>query len=187
MLCSSSGSPGRSTWVFAAICWRSATFAPARPRVGQRLRAAHPAPPRRPCPSRPRRTTAWSARPVELDLPAQLAAGALAERAVVARRRRRAVGGADHGRVLRAAVVRSELMGRRRAAAGHEGGPVVAPKRWGQAACRSPEQQCALVVSPRVLEVERAGVRGGPAPRVGGHQLGVGVEGHRDGPRLWGW
>ena len=59
------------------------------------------------------------------DLPAQLAAGALAEGAVVAGVRRRAVRRADHGRVLRAAVVGPELVGGRRGLARDQRRPVV--------------------------------------------------------------
>ncbi len=59
------------------------------------------------------------------DLPAQLAAGALAEGAVVARVGRGAVRRAHHGRVLRPAVVRPELVGGRRGLARDQRRPVV--------------------------------------------------------------
>ena len=182
MLCSSSVSPGSSTLVFSPSLARaaiffcsalaglaSADFSSRRACLDALVRARDGEPQRR-------RLVGC-----QLDVPRQLPAGALAEGAVVARRRRRAVAGADDRRVLRAAVVCAELVDLARCGRRPE-----QPSRardalaTGGVPCLA-EQQRILVEGAGVLQVEGAGVRRRPAPRVRRHQLGVRVHGQRHG------
>ena len=95
------------------------------------------------------------------DLPAQLAAGALAEGAVVARGGRGAVRRAHHGRVLRAAVVGPELRGRSAGSGPRPAPPSRGARRWQPG---------------RAVLAEQQGIAG----------EGAGV-GQVEGRRRWGW
>ena len=115
----------------------------------------------------------------------ELAAGALAERAVVARARRRgAVGGGARGAGLRAAEVAAGGGGRPRGR-----GPVGGDERRvvvdGYAAADRAvvgEDERAVLEGAVIGHVGALVGRGG-APRVGAHELGVRVDVHGDRPR----
>ena len=182
MLRSSSRSPGSSTLVFASELLRGPRSSCRSAVAGSAQRGRQLAARVLDALVRARDGEPQRRRPVgrQLDVPRQLAAGALAEGAVVAGRRRRAVGGADDRRVLRTAVVRAraacDVGG---GAAGDQRGPVVGRALATGGVPVLAEHQGVLVEGAGVLEVEGAGVRRRPAPRVRRHQLGVRVHGER--------